>query len=450
MRSRRRLVVIGGDAAGMSAASQARRRDPDLDIMVLERGEHVSYAACGMPYLVGGLVGSPERLIARRPEQFAAQGIEVRLRHEAIRIDPPAQRVSFSSSDGVTHVEPYDELLIATGARASIPDIPGAYARGVFTLRNLASGVATWEWVERERPGRAVVIGGGYIGLEMAESLRHRGIQTALVHRGAEVMSNLDPEMGALASQALRDIGVALYLGEQPLAILEANGRARAVQLSDRELPADLVVFGTGARPNSALAQEAGIALGAGGAIRVDDHLRAGIDHVWAAGDCAATIQRVTGEPIWVALGTVANKMGRIAGLNLTGGDAAFPGVLNTAITKVGVMEIARTGLREGECLRSSLDYAAITIEDRTLPGYYPGSAPIHVKLCAEKGSGRLLGGQIIGGPGSGKRIDTIAACLTARMTVQDLVDMDLAYAPPFSPVWDPVQTAARVLLSEV
>ncbi|MFO7698246.1 MAG: FAD-dependent oxidoreductase [Anaerolineae bacterium] len=450
MTTRRTLVVVGGDAAGMSAASQARRRDAALEIIVYERGEHVSYVACGMPYLVGGLVSGPERLIARRPDQFRQQNIQVHTHHEVVSIDTGNRRVEVAPADGEPFVQTYDELLIATGARAAYPDIPGVHAEGVFGLRSLASGAALWSFVESERPERAVIVGGGYIGLEVAEALRLRGIETALVHRGAEVMSNLDPDMGALASQALRDIGVTVYVGEAPHVLVTAGRRVSGVQLSAGVLPTDMVVLGTGALPNSELAGAAGIPLGFQGSVRVDGTMRTAVPGVWAAGDCAETVHRVTGRPYWVALGTVANKMGRIAGLNLTGGDVTFPGVLGTAITKVGATEIARTGLNERECTGAGLDYIAMHIQDHTLPRYYPGSSEIHVKLCAEKGTGRLLGGQIIGGPGSGKRIDTVAACLTAGLTVQDLVDMDLAYAPPFSPVWDPVQTAARVLLSEV
>jgi NADPH-dependent 2,4-dienoyl-CoA reductase/sulfur reductase-like enzyme len=446
----RTLVVIGGDAAGMSAASQARRRDAGLEIIVYERGEYVSYAACGMPYLVGGLISGPERLIARRPEQFQRQNIRVHTAHGVVRIDTAAQRVEVVPAAGEAFTQAYDELLVATGAREVIPDIPGVSARGVFGLRSLASGIALWSFVQDEHPRRAVVVGGGYIGLEVAEALRLRGIETALVHRGDTVMATLDGEMGALASQALRDIRVTLYLNESPRAIAVAEGRVSGVLLEGRQLSADLVVFGTGARPNGELAEAAGVPLGVQGAINVDETLRTPVPHVWAAGDCAATVNRVSGRPVWAPLGTVANKMGRVAGINLTGGQATFPGVLGTAITRVGRTEIARTGLSVRECADAGLDCVSATIQDYAQAPYYPDAARIAVKLCAEKGSGRLLGAQIVGGPGSGKRIDTVAASLAGGLTVQDLVDMDLAYAPPFSPVWDPVQTAARVLMSEI
>jgi NADPH-dependent 2,4-dienoyl-CoA reductase/sulfur reductase-like enzyme len=446
----RTLVIIGGDAAGMAAASQARRRDPDLEIIVFERGVHVSYAACGMPYLVGGLISGPERLIARRPEQFERQNIRVHTAQEVVHIDTDAQRIEVVAAAGESFTQAYDELLVATGARAIMPDIRGAGARGVFALRDLASGIALWEFVQGDQPRRAVVVGGGYIGLEVAEALRLRGVETTLVHHGAQVMTSLDPDMGALASQALREIGVTLYLNESPLAIAVAKEQVSGVLLEGQELAADLVVFGTGARPSSELAGAAGIPLGVHGAITVDETLRTPVPHVWAAGDCAATVNRVSGRPVWAPLGTVANKMGRVAGINLTGGQATLPGVLGTAITRVGRTEIARTGLSVRECADAGLDCAFVTIQDYAQAPYYPDAARITVKLCAEKGSGRLLGAQIVGGPGSGKRIDTVAASLTGGLAVQDLVDMDLAYAPPLSPVWDPVQTAARVLVGEI
>jgi NADPH-dependent 2,4-dienoyl-CoA reductase/sulfur reductase-like enzyme len=447
--AKRTLVVIGGDAAGMSAASQVRRNDPEREIIVYERGEHTSYAACGMPYLVAGLVDRPEQLVARRPEVFRErQNIQALTHHEAFEIEPQGQRVRVRRlEDGCEFWQSYDDLLIATGALPIIPELEGARAEGVYALKDLASGIALTRYVQEAQPRRAVIIGGGYIGIEMAEALRLRGIETALVHRGPQVMATLDVEMGALASRALTELGVTLYLGEALVGFETQAGRVRAVVTAQRTLPADLVILGMGIRPNSDLARAAGIPLGVQGAIRVSPQMQTGAHHVWAAGDCAESMHLVSGEPVYVALGTVANKTGRIAGLNLTGAPTAFPGVLGTAITKVGETEIARTGLQTRECERLGIAYTTAQIASSTRAGYYPGAREIAVRLLAERATGRLLGGQIVGGPGSGKRIDTIAAALTARLTAQDLVDMDLSYAPPFSPVWDPVQTAARVLL---
>ncbi len=447
--AKRTLVVIGGDAAGMSAASQVRRNDPEREIIAYERGEYTSYAACGMPYLVAGLVARPEQLIARRPEVFRErQNIQTLTRHEVTEIAPQGQRVRVRRlEDGHEFWRPYDDLLIATGALPIVPELEGARAEGVFCLKDLASGIALARYVEQRQPRRAVIVGGGYIGLEMAEALRLRGIETALVHRGPQVMSTLDEEMGAWASRALMALGVQLYLNESLAGIETQAGCVQGIVTGQRSLPADLVILGMGIRPNSDLARAAGIPLGVRGAIRVNPQMQTGTPHIWAAGDCIESLHRVSGQPVYVALGTVANKTGRIAGLNLTGVPTAFPGVLGTTITKVGETEIARTGLQTRECQALGLDCVSAQIVSTTRAGYYPGAQEIAVRLLAERATGRLLGGQIVGGPGAGKRIDTLAAALTAGLMGQDLVDMDLSYAPPFSPVWDPVQTAARVLL---
>jgi NADPH-dependent 2,4-dienoyl-CoA reductase/sulfur reductase-like enzyme len=450
--TKRTLVVIGGDAAGMGAAAQARRNDPELEIIAYERGEHTSYIACGMPYMIAGLVAGPDDLVVVPPHVFRERyDIQMHTRHEVIEIDPSAKRVRVERrDDGHTFWQSYDELLIATGAVPIIPDLEGATEEGVFALKSLASGIALATFIEVAQPKRAVIVGGGYIGLEMAEALRLRDIDTTLIDLARQVMVTLDEEMATLVVDALSGMGVQLYLNEGLVGFETHEGRVQAVVTDQRTLPADLVILGMGIRPNSDLARAAGIPLGVHDAIRVTPQMQTETPHIWAAGDCTESIHRVSGQPVFVALGTVANKTGRIAGLNLTGVPTAFPGVLGTAITKVGETEIARTGLNSNECEALGLDYVATQITDSTPAGFYPGASDIHVRLLAEPGTGRLLGGQIVGGPGSGKRIDTIAACLTASLTVQDLVDMDLSYAPPFSPVWDPVQTAARVLLRQV
>jgi NADPH-dependent 2,4-dienoyl-CoA reductase/sulfur reductase-like enzyme len=284
----------------------------------------------------------------------------------------------------------------------------------------------------------------------MAEALILRGLEVALVQRGPQVMGTLDPDMGALVSQALRDVGVTLYLEEELTGFETADGRVQAVQTDRRNLPADIVILGMGVRPSSGLAREAGIPLGVKEAIRVNARMQTGIEGVWAAGDCVETFHLVSRRPFYVALGTVANKGGTVAGINLAGGVATFPGVVGTAVTKVCKYEVARTGLQEKELRELGLDFVATVIESRTRAGYYPGAGKITVKVLAEKKSGRLLGGQIVGVEGAAKRIDVLATALPAGMTVQQVVDLDLSYAPPYSPVWDPVQTAARQLLKDI
>jgi NADPH-dependent 2,4-dienoyl-CoA reductase/sulfur reductase-like enzyme len=317
----------------------------------------------------------------------------------------------------------------------------------VHGVRTLPEGQALIDAIE-SGAHRAVVVGAGYIGLEMAEALRLRGLDVALVDLAAQPMTTLEPELGERVAAALREDGVDLRLGT-PLVGVEVGGDGwvRAVTTPDGTLDADLVVLGTGVRPASDLAAAAGVPVGPSRGIVTDPRMRTPVPGVWSAGDCAETLHRVSGRPVSFALGTVANKQGRIAGLNLGGGAGEFPGVLGTAITKYHDLEVARTGLSVREAREAGLDPVVTAVDSSTRAHYYPGAAPVTVLLVTERGTRRLLGGQIVGGPGAGKRIDVLAAALWNGMVVDDLVQMDLAYAPPFSPVWDPVLTAARVAL---
>ena len=445
-----RLVIIGGDAAGMSAASKVRRKDPQREIVVFERSPHTSYSACGMPYFIAGLVESADLLIARTPEKFREKyNIDARVHHEVTELDLNGRRVLVRNLENNSEAwEAYDQLLIATGAEAIMPELPGSDADGIFGLSTLASGIRVQQYMEREQPRRAVVVGGGYIGLEMAEALVRKGLQVSLVERGEQVMGTLDPDMGELVSDALREIGVTLYLQESMTGYENADGRVTGVVTDQRTLPAELVIIGLGTRPNTALAASAGITLGEKGSIRVNQRMQSSAPGVWAAGDCAESFHLVSRQPFYVALGTVANKQGAVAGTNLAGGYATFPGVVGTAVSKICKYEVARTGLMEREIRALGLQYDTASAKSKTRAGYYPGVGWITVKLLAEQGSGRLLGGQIVGLEGAAKRIDVLATAITAGMTVQQLVNLDLSYAPPFSPVWDPVQTAARQLLT--
>lgn len=445
----KRIVIVGGDGAGMSAASQAKRRDPSLVITAFEKGPVVSYSACSIPYYVGNVAPSIQELIARTPEEFRKLGIEVRTGHEVMALDLPRQRVAVQK-DGRTFWEEYDELVLATGAVPIVPPWPGVDAAGIFSVKTLADGDRIRRDMEEHPPRTAVVVGGGYIGLEMAENLRHWGIETTLLEQQAQVMPGfLDADMAGLVAEALADCGVKVALSEEVVGFDSAHGRVQAVVTRRRTLPADLVILGLGVRPYSALAQQAGIPLGVKEAIRVDAFLRTEVPHVWAVGDVTQTHHLVTGQPTYVALATVANKQGRIAGLNLSGGTVAFPGVLGTAITRIGTTEVARTGLTLAQAQDHGIAARETRIQAETKLGYFPDVSAMTVKLVAEVGTGRVLGGQIVGGSSSGKRIDTIATAVTARMTVTQVVDLDLSYAPPFSDVWDPVQIAARTLVSK-
>ncbi|MFE6403767.1 FAD-dependent oxidoreductase [Streptomyces alboflavus] len=453
-----RLVVIGGDAAGMSAASQARRlKSPqELEIVAFERGNFTSFSACGIPYWVGGDVAERDDLIARTPEEHRERSIDLRMRTEVVEIDARERRVRARDlASGAEEWTAYDKLVIATGARPLRPDLPGIDAPGVHGVQTLDDGQALLDTLTGTPGRRAVVIGAGYIGVEMAEALIGRGYEVTVVNRGKEPMSTLDPDMGRLVREAMTGMGITMVNDAEVTKILTADdGRARAVATEDREFPADVVVLGIGVRPETALARAAGLPLGEHGGLLTDLAMRVrgpvADGAIWAGGDCVEVLDLVSGRERHIALGTHANKHGQIIGSNVGGGYATFPGVVGTAVSKVCDLEIARTGLREKDARAAGLQYAAVTIESTSRAGYYPGAALMTVKMLAERRTGRLLGVQIVGREGAAKRVDVAAVALTARMTVEQMTALDLGYAPPFSPVWDPVLVAARKAVSAV
>ncbi|MEQ8146648.1 FAD-dependent oxidoreductase [Streptomyces sp. OP7] len=447
--ARERLVVIGGDAAGMSAASQARRmKGPDeLEIVAFERGHFTSYSACGIPYWVGGDVEDRDRLIARTPEEHRARDIDVRLRTEVTEIDLDGGRVRARDLQSGTEAwTSYDKLVIATGARPVRPELPGIDAPGVHGVQTLDDGQALLDTLARTGGRRAVVVGAGYIGVEMAEAMINRGYEVTVVNRGREPMATLDPDMGRLVHEAMAGMGITMVNEAEVTGLPTGDdGRVRAVATADAEYPADVVVLGIGVRPETALARAAGLPLGDHGGLLTDRSLRVrGQENVWAGGDCVEVLDLVSGQQRHIPLGTHANKHGQIIGANVGGGYATFPGVVGTAVSKVCDLEIARTGLREKDAHRVGLRFETVTIESTSRAGYYPNASPMTVKMLAELRTGRLLGVQIVGREGAGKRVDIAAVALTAGMTVDQVAALDLGYAPPFSPVWDPVQVAAR------
>jgi len=441
-----RLVVIGGDAAGMSAASQARRlRDPgDLEIVALERGGWTSYSACGIPYYVGGLVDTIDELISRTPSEFRSRHrIDVRMRTEATAIDLERGEVRTTRLEtGEEATIGFDELMIATGARPLRPDVPGLEAPGVYGVATLDDAMSIRRAIVDRRPRRAVVLGGGYIGVEMAEMLLERGLQVTVVLADPLPLALLDEDMGERVCAAMARMGIDVVTCA-PVQGIEAADRVRQVVTESGAFDADIVVLGLGVRPDADLGRAAGLPVGDSGGLLPDERQLCA-DGVWSAGDCTESVHRLTGKRLNVALGTHANRQGRIAGTNIGGGSATFPGVLGTAITKVGTTEVARTGLSTREIEQAGLAADATTVESSTRAGYFPGAESIVTKLLHERGTGRLLGAQIVGGSGSAKRIDVLATALWNEMTVADLADVDLSYAPPFSPTLDPVSITAR------
>ncbi|OKK23059.1 flavoprotein oxidoreductase [Streptomyces sp. CB00455] len=460
--ARERLVVVGGDAAGMSAASQARRlRDPaELEIVAFERGHFTSYSACGIPYWVGGQVAGPQDLIARTPEEHRTRGIDLRMRTEVVELDLAGSRVRSRDLDsGSESWTDYDKLVLATGARPVRPRLPGIGAHGVHGIQTLDDGSRLMTTLERAGgPGRAqgrraVVVGAGYIGVEMAEALVRRDYEVTVLHRGEQPMSTLDPDMGGLVHSAMNHMGIRTVAGAEVTKILtDDEGRARAVATAaGEEYPADVVVLGIGVEPRTALARAAGLPLGPSGGLLTDLSMRVrGQENIWSGGDCVEVLDLVAGRTRHIPLGTHANKHGQVIGAGVGGGYATFPGVVGTAVSKVCDLEIARTGLREKDALDAGLRFVTATITSTNTAGYYPGAQEMTVKMLAERRTGRLLGVQIVGGAGAAKRVDVAAVALTAGMTVDQVVSLDLGYAPPFSPVWDPVLVAARRAVTAV
>jgi NADPH-dependent 2,4-dienoyl-CoA reductase/sulfur reductase-like enzyme len=444
-----RLIVIGGVAAGMSAAAKAKRANRDLEVVVYEKGSFISYAACGMPYLLAGDIVAHQALIQRTPEQMAGQGVLVHLRHEAMAVDPQAGTVTIRDLDGGrSFVQIYDRLVIGTGARPSWPSLPGSQLDGIFGLRSLQSGLVVRRFLAEHKPSKAVVIGGGYIGVEMAETLHRLGLEVTLIIRSGKVLSaTLDDDMRKLVHAELSRNGVQVIHGT-PTAF-EGKGLVEAVVTGEQSFPCDLAVLGMGVRPNVELAEAAGVALGPTGAIATDDHMRTNLPNVYAAGDCAEAWHLVTGQPAYIPLGSTANKQGRVAGANAAGGDAVFRGIVGTTVVRCFELTIATTGLTGTKARAAGFDVRETLIQASDIAHYFPGALDINVKLVVDRESDRLLGGQIVGVHGVAKRVDILATALYNRMTISDLRQLDLSYAPPFAPVWDPILVAANVAASE-
>ncbi|HVR33534.1 MAG TPA: FAD-dependent oxidoreductase [Acidimicrobiia bacterium] len=441
-----RLIVVGGDAAGMSAASQARRRRPpdDLEIVAYERSSWVSYSACGEPYHIAGEVDPLEALVARTPEQFEERGIDVRIRHEVMALDTASRTVTIRRlDDDYLFDDHYDHVLIATGAKAVRPPITGRDLPGVHELRTL-DDAADLRAIADRGPDSVVIVGGGYIGLETAEAFEARGWNVTVISAHPGVLDNmLDRDLSLDVVAAMRERGIDVITDTRVNCIVGTD-RVRAVEIASGELPAVAVVLGLGSTPEIELARAAGIPIGPTGAIVVDDTQRTPVDGVWAAGDCAEVRHRLTGRPTNVHLGTVANKTGRVAGINLGGDAATFPGTLGAAITRVCELEVASVGLSESDAVAAGFDAVAGTARGTTIAGYMPQTRPMTIRAVAERGTQRLLGAQIVGGPGAGKRIDVFATAIWNDMRADDLEWTDLSYAPPFSGTWDLVAIAAR------
>lgn len=448
----RRYVIVGGDAAGMSAASQIRRQDSEGEILVFEKEGVISYAQCGLPYWVGGVVPEKKKLIARTAEEFYTRyNIDVKLYHEVTQIIPQKKQIRVYRREEKDEITvPYDVLLIGTGSAAIVPPWEGKNLPGVFTLKAMGDAEKLLSWLETHTPNKVVVIGGGYIGLETAEALHNRGFKVTVLDLAPQLIPTFDAPIAEIAQDALKRHGVEIHLNEEVVGLEGDEKGVRAVVTKNDSFLADLVIISIGVRPVSELAREAGIELGPRNAILVNERLQTNIPDIFAAGDCATHFHRIKNAPDYVPLGTTANKQGRIAGINMAGGDAKFAGIVGTAIVKVFDRTIARSGLGERECQALGLPYQTVSIKARPISHYYPWEDEVlTIRLHFNKDNHKLLGGQIAGGAGVDKRIDVLATALFHGMTIDDLQALDLAYAPPYNSVWDPLQQAATVAQRE-
>lgn len=449
-----RLVVIGGIAAGTKAASRARRVDPNLEITIYQEEPEISQSECGLPYLISGVVEGRDDLVARTPEEFAEKEVEVLVRHRVERIDPENKTLTIRNLGTDEEFEDsYDRLIIATGAKAVLPPIDGADLDGVFVLRFLTDADAIMKYVKERSPEKAAVVGGGYIGLEVVENLKQLGMDVAIVEVDDRIANTYGHEAAEKIAEHLKEKGVDVVTCERVEEMVGEDNRVRAIRFNGKELEAELVIVGIGIKPCVNLAREAGAEIGPTGAIQVDKYLKTSLPNVWAAGDCVESLDLVTGEPGWVPLGDTANQMGRVAGTNAARGSAGadalqFPGTLGTGVFKVFDLGVAKTGLSEEGAEEAGFEVVTAALEAVDRAGYYPGGGSTFVKLIADGATGRLIGAEIVGASAD-KYVDICATAIWGRLSYPDLVNLDLAYAPPFGPVLSPIIQAASVLANE-
>jgi len=443
-----RIVVVGGVAAGATAATRARRLDEAADIVLVEKGPYVAYANCGLPYFIGGDIADRAALFLQAPAWFWARyRVKVLLRTEVVEIDRKAKKVRIRGPEGESYLA-YDRLILAQGASPLLPNLPGSDGPGVFRLWTVPDMDRLHEHLRQQRPKSAVIVGGGFVGLEMAEALRKRGLDTTVVELLPTVLPNMDPEFGRSVGRELESNGVQVVAGAQVSAFLPSEG---AVVLSDsRRLPADIVLFSVGARPELALARSAGLEVGPSGGLLVDEHLRTSDPDIYAAGDMVEIVHRVSGRKVRIPLAGPANRQGRIAASNAVGVAMRYPGALGSSVVKIFEATVALTGLTERAAREAGLDVGVAVVHKDDRASYYPGAKELSLKLVYRRGDGRLLGAQAFGRAGVEKRIDVLATALAGRMSLADLAELDLAYAPPYSSANDPINMAAFVGLNDI
>lgn len=448
---KKRLVIIGGVAAGPKAAAKAQRCDPDMEVVIYQEEGEVSYSGCGLPYYVGGIIPERKKLLIKTAEQFSRDGIQVLKRHRVDHLDLEKRQVSGLNLDtGQPFSDTYDRLVIATGSEVIRPKVPGLDLENVFQLHSIYDADAILLKVQSSEVRNVAVVGGGYIGLEMAEALTALGKKVTVVELASQIATLFDADIAGILQQYLEKKGITVLTSEGLEALAGEDGIVRRVRTSKREVPAEAVLLSLGIRPRVDLARQAGLKIGTTGAIWVNEFMQTSAQGVYAAGDCAETTHLVTGKPAWVPLGSTANKQGRTAGSNLCGGHSTFPGVLGTAIFKVFDFNVAKTGLSMKEAIWEGFEPLQAIVRGYGRAHILSGGRESILKIVADRKSGRILGAQAMGEGPSDKFIDSVAMALHGRMTCAQLASADLAYSPPFSPALSPVIVAANVLLNKL
>jgi len=444
-----KFVIIGGDAAGMSAASRAKRNKPEMDVIVFEQTQDVSYSACGMPYNIADEKRPIDDLIVRQANVFREkQHIDLRTGHRVESIDIKEKTVHGTNQDGKSFSCHYDSLLIATGASPIIPELPGFDLPGVFPLKSLENGRLIKKYIQPQTQ-KAVIIGMGYIALEMAEAFHERGIEVSMIKPRPQLLPWLSPSLAEIVNQELINHQINLYPG-YPIKGIEASNHQLCVKSENLSLSCDIVLTAIGVQPNSQIADKAGIVLGASNAIKVNESLKTSESDIFAAGDCADVYHLVSKKRAWLPLALYANRGGWTAADNVIGKQTKLSGIVGTSVFKVFQLEVARTGLNSSEAKKAGFDPVEVVIQSRSRAHAHPGACPIHISMIGDKQTGLLLGVQMIGKEGVAHRINAPAIALHTKMTVDHFANSDLAYAPPFSPVWDPMLTAANQLIKKM
>ena len=443
-----KVVIVGGVAGGATAAARIRRLNEQAEIVVLERSGYISYANCGLPYYIGGVIEDPEDLTLQTPESFYRRfRIRMKVRHEVTAIHTGRKTVSVKNLEtGEVFEESYDKLLLSPGAKPVWPELPGMDSDRLFTLRTVEDTFRIKEFVVKEKPKSAVMVGGGFIGLEVAENLRELGMEVTIVQRPKQLMNPFDADMASFIHAEVRKHGVKLALGQSVEGFVEVDGGVNVLLKDSAPLHADMVVLAIGVSPESNLAKEAGLALGLKGSILVNDRMETSVPDIYAVGDAVQVKHYVTGEDALIALAGPANKQGRIAADNICGGDSRYLGSQGSSVIKVFDMTAATTGINETNARKSGLNVDTVILSPMSHAGYYPGGKVMTMKVVFEKETYRLLGAQIVGYEGVDKRIDVLATAIHAGLKATELKDLDLAYAPPYSSAKDPVNMAGFMI----